>query len=267
MKTLLLLPLLLLLALSCPAASPVFKDFDGSQFGTNANKIRLKPGVIMTNAWFRETLKVGQTLTGNTNLLVTLLGNGVVLWSDGVPVMVIGPGGVGVSTNFVVGGTISGNGGGLSNLPPTAIFFIENVTNNVLVVTNIAYFNSVFVTNNATFNGKVTLNSNVYVLNLIWFTNAQSTLTINAAKAMEVLSTNNNMSFTGYSGLDGTNSFTFTRIYTNTAGSAAVKSITFPVGTLMLSPPFTNVVYLTNQGVFSGVIYPGFGTNGTWTGN
>jgi len=94
-----------------------------------------------------------------------------------------------------------------------------------------------------------------------------STVTIDVNKSTESLSTNNSIAFTGYSNVDGTNVIPFSRIFTNTAGSAAVKSITFPVGTVMLSSPYTNVVYLTNQGVFSGLIWPGFGTNGTWTGN
>ncbi len=150
-------------------------------------------------------------------------------------------------TNPIVNsGIISGNGGGLTNL---------------------AGLTNVPVSINVTYNGKVTFNTNIYVQQLNWSTNAMSTITINANKAFEFLSTNNSIAITGFSGVEGTNAQAFTRIFTNTAGPAAVKSITLPVGTLMLSSPWTNVVYNTNQGILSGVIYPGAGTNCSWTGN
>lgn len=158
-----------------------------------------------------------------------------------------------------------------------SITFSSNVTINVLIVTNYAYFNT--ITNNIFSNtnivnlitvnvsGKASFTSNAYFLSIFYKTNTMSTITIDVNKTTESLSTNDAIVFTGYSNVDGTNVIPFSRIITNTAGSAAPKPITFPVGTLMLSSPFTNVVYNTNQGVFSGLIWPGFGTNGTWTGN
>ncbi len=207
-------------------------------------------------------------VSGKTNLSISIFGNGAVLWADGIPVMAIGPAGVAVSTNFVVGGVISGDGSGLTNLAvlTTNNTFINNVTNNNLTVTNNAFINNVTVTNNAFFSGNARFTSNAYFLNLNFATNAGSTLTIAAGKTDQALATNNNISFTGYSGIDGTNSQPFTFVITNTAGSAAPKFYQFPAGTLMLSSPFTNGVYNTNQGVFSGWLRPGFGTNATWTG-
>lgn len=166
-------------------------------------------------------------------------------------------------------GSFVGNGAGLTNLTTlvTNNVFINNVTNNNLTVTNNTFLNFLTVTNNSTFNGKVTLNSNVYVMQLNWTTNLMSSITINAQKAFEFVQTNNNVSFTGYSGIDGTNAHAFTRIFTNTAGSAAVKTITLPAGTLVLSSPYSTTFFNTNQGILSGVIYPGAGTNVTWVGN
>jgi hypothetical protein len=146
---------------------------------------------------------------------------------------------------------------------------VTNLTiyNDLTVNSNLFVSNNIVINNNLTLSGKATLISNVYVMSIFYRTNTMSTVTIDVNKSTESLSTNNSIAFTGYSNVDGTNVIPFSRIFTNTAGSAAVKSITFPVGTVMLSSPYTNVVYLTNQGVFSGLIWPGFGTNGTWTGN
>ncbi len=173
-------------------------------------------------------------------------------------------------TNPVVNsGAISGNGAGLTNLAvlTTNSVFINNVTNNNLSVTNNAFINNITVTNNSFFKGNAQFTSNAYFLNLNFSTNLATTLTIAVGQTAQAVQTNNNIVFTGYSGLDGTNAQPFTLLITNTAGSAAVKFIQFPTGTIMLSSPYTNVVYNTNQGAFSGWIYPGFGTNATWVGN
>lgn len=156
-------------------------------------------------------------------------------------------------------GTFTGDGSGITNLAVN--IFVNNVTNNTLNVTNLATFITM------TINGKATFNSNVYVMQLNWTTNLMSSITINAQKAFEFMSTNNNISITGFSGVDGTNAHAFTRIFTNSAGSAAVKTIDLPAGTLVLSSPYSTTFYNTNQGILSGVIYPGAGTNVTWTGN
>ncbi len=113
----------------------------------------------------------------------------------------------------------------------------------------------------------VVARTNLIVDRISFSTNVNSTtVTIQLSRSTSYLSTNNNLAFTGYSGLDGTNGGVFTLIITNTAGSASPKSITFPVGTQILASPWTNVVYNTNQGVFSGTIDPLAGTNATWTG-
>ncbi len=173
-------------------------------------------------------------------------------------------------TNPVVNsGAIFGNGAGLTNLAvlTTNNIFINNVTNQNLSVTNNAFINSITVTNNSFFKGNAQFTSNAYFLNLNFTTNLATTLTIAVGQTAQAVQTNNNIVFTGYAGLDGTNAQPFTLLVTNTAGSAAVKFIQFPTGTIMLSSPYTNVVYNTNQGAFSGWIYPGFGTNATWVGN
>ena len=163
----------------------------------------------------------------------------------------------------------TGDGSGLTNLSTltTNSIFINNVTNNNLTVTNNAFINNITVTNTAIFKGNASFTSNAYFLNLNFTTNLATTAAIAVGQTAQAVQTNNNIVFTGYSGVDGTNAQPFTLLVTNTAGSAAVKFIQFPTGTIMLSSPFTNVVYLTNQGVFSGWIYPGFGSNGTWVGN
>ncbi len=173
-------------------------------------------------------------------------------------------------TNPVVNsGAISGNGAGLTNLAvlTTNNTYVNNTTNNNLSVTNIANINILNVTNIATFKGNAQFISNAYFLNLNFTTNLATTAAIAVGQTAQAVQTNNNIVFTGYSGLDGTNAQPFTLLITNTAGSAAVKFIQFPTGTIMLSSPYTNVVYNTNQGAFSGWIYPGFGTNATWVGN
>lgn len=273
------------------AATPAFQDFDGSQFGTNANKVRIKDGASVTNTVLKtinpidNTGVIGQRLTSSllwttstngvstTRLLFAITPEAIINYTNGVflvDVTVIGTNysGTVVATN--TGAGFIGEGSRLTNLNLSGVaqnVFINNVTNNNLTVTNNAFINNLTVTNNATFNGKVTLNSNVYLLNLSFITNALSTTTINAGQVEQALSTNNNIAFTGYSNVDGTNAQPFTLTITNTAGAAAPKFYQFPAGTLMLSPPFTNGVYNTNQGVFSGWIRPGYGTNGTWTGS
>ena len=295
---------LMALAGTVRTATPSFGDFALNQFETNANKVRIRSNALLTNPIVAAgvitgngsgltnisglitnqftTNVVGVAILGDVSFSRNLSGSNV---NSGylrvTNIIVFGGGSGGVSleqaasrlliSNSVVlaNGAIIGDGSGLTNLQvlTTNNFFINNVTNNNIHVTNNAFFNFVTVTNHAVFNGKVTLNSNVYVCSLLWFTNVMSTITINASKAFEFLATNNNISITGYSNIDGTNANAFTRVFTNTAGSAAVKSITLPVGSLMLSSPWTNVVYLTNQGILSGVIYPGAGTNVSWTGN
>ncbi len=162
-----------------------------------------------------------------------------------------------------------GDGSGLTNLAvlTTNNIFINNVTNNNLTVTNNAFINNITVTNTAIFKGNASFTSNAYFLNLNFQTNLATTAAIAVGQTAQAVQTNNNIVFTGYSGVDGTNAQPFTLLVTNTAGSAAVKFIQFPTGTIMLSSPYTNVVYNTNQGAFSGWIYPGFGTNATWSGN
>ncbi len=173
-------------------------------------------------------------------------------------------------TNPIVNsGAISGNGAGLTNLAvlTTNNVFINNVTNNNLSVTNNAFINNLTVTNSLTISGNARFTSNAYFLNLNFTTNLATTAAIAVGQTAQAVQTNNNITFTGYSGIDGTNAQPFTLIITNTAGSAAVKFYQFPAGTIMLSFPYTNGVYNTNQGAFSGWIYPGFGTNATWAGN
>ncbi len=162
-----------------------------------------------------------------------------------------------------------GDGSGLTNLAvlTTNNIFINNVTNNNLSVTNNAFINSITVTNNSFFKGNAQFTSNAYFLNLNFTTNLATTLVIAVGQTAQAVQTNNNINFTGYSGIDGTNAQPFTLLITNTAGSAAPKFYQFPAGTIMLSSPYTNGVYNTNQGAFSGWIYPGFGTNATWSGN
>jgi len=288
--------LLLAFALGCQAATPAFQDFDGSQFGTNGNKVRLKPGVVLTNATVNggsihatTALSIPAVLPsanglgyyqmllqvpGTTNLYTTAfilinttngtligsnftftgnaaisnnLGVGNTLRINDSAIVLHATGNAEVTGDLAIGGVASGNGAGLTNLVG-----LTNVSASI----------------NVTYNGKVSLVSNLYVLNLHFFTNTMSTITLNAGRSLETLGTNNNITFTGYSGVDGTNGHAFTKIITNTAGPGTPQVITFPVGTKMLSSPWTNVVYNTNQGVFSGMIVPGVvgGTNGTWTG-
>jgi len=175
--------------------------------------------------------------------------------------------GTGVSSNTVYSMIITYVVGGVTISFTTNSYFINNVTNNNLTVTNNAFVNNITVTNNAFFSGNARFTSNAYFLNLNFLTNAASTLTIAAGNVEQAVATNNNITFTGYSGVDGTNAQPFTLLITNTAGSAAPKFYQFPAGTIMLSAPYTNRVYNTNQGAFSGWIRPGFGTNATWTGN
>lgn len=49
MKFLQVLCLLILMASCAHAANPAFTDFNTTQFGTNANKVAIKPGVLITN--------------------------------------------------------------------------------------------------------------------------------------------------------------------------------------------------------------------------
>jgi len=275
MKKLLLL--LLFCAIQCHAASG--PSISGLGISSNtvyriiiqyvAGQTNLNLSNVTLTGWVRinggqtnlSDLRVNGDLNLNGNANVSgITGTGTFETSDNI-----------VASTFIATNTTTGyygNGGGLSNLAGLAAnVFISNVTNNNLTVTNNSFFNFITVSNNSTFNGKVTFNSNVYVMNLFWFTNVMSTITVNAAKAMEVLATNNNISITGYSGIDGTNANAFTRIFTNTAGASAVKTIALPAGTLVLSSPYSTTLFNTNQGILSGVIYPGFGTNVTWVGN
>ena len=321
MKKILSVPFALFLLLAfvfgCQAATPSFQDFDGSQFGTNGNKIRMKPGAVLTNATIQGGsvhattalsipallpshtpdggfYSVLLSIQGDTNLYVANLllntTNGALVVSGPVIASGVFTGNGGGFTNLNFSGltnwpaalsnlvnlvsnklvgSFTGDGAGLTNLAvlTTVNVFINNVTNNNLSVTNNAFINNITVTNTAIFKGNAQFTSNAYFLNLNFLTNAASTLTIAAGNVEQAVSTNNNITFTGYSGVDGTNAQPFTLTITNTAGSAAPKFYQFPAGTLMLSAPYTNGVYNTNQGVFSGWIRPGFGTNGTWTGN
>jgi hypothetical protein len=108
--------------------------------------------------------------------------------------------------------------------------------------------------------------TNLNGANLIWPTNQASTVTIDLSKPFQGLATNNNVTITGFSGIDssGTNCQPVTIVITNTAGSAAVKTIALPAGCVDLLN--TGTIYNTNQGVLTIFRYPGMGTNFTWIG-
>lgn len=117
------------------------------------------------------------------------------------------------------------------------------------------------------FNNNGTAVTNINGQNLKWPTNVATTATINMGLSWSAISTNNNFVFSGYTGLDasGTNVQAITMVITNTAGSASVKTIAMPSGSIdLLNTGLT--LYNTNQGVLTVAIYPGMGTNFSWIG-
>lgn len=277
-------------------ATPAFQDFDGSQFGTNANKVRIKDGASTTNVLLKtinpsdNTGVIGERLTSSllwttstngvstSRLLFAITPDATVIYTNGVFLRPIFSSGIGSWTNgaaatgvtnnpngtIQLSGTISANGVNVASLSANTVAGTDAGKNLV----SYGAGNGIVISGGniiATGNGSGL--TNVSAQTLTWPTNAASTATINVSMPFAAVSTNNSINITGYSGFDGTNAFPFTRIYTNTAGSAAVKSLTLPVGTIVVSAPFTNVVYMTNQTIVSGVIYPGFGTNCSITGN
>lgn len=105
------------------------------------------------------------------------------------------------------------------------------------------------------YNGKVTFNSNVVVNALNFKTNAGAVTTLNLGNNYQFISTNNNIAYTGFTGiLSGeTNVQWCTVIWTNTSG--ALKTATF-AGTIGDATH-----YCTNQTAFTVVRYPLAGTN------
>lgn len=101
---------------------------------------------------------------------------------------------------------------------------------------------------------------------IIWPTN-QAALTVDMSKPWAGLSTNANIAISGFPGIDarGVNVQVATRVYTNSAGSSAVKTIVMPAGCIDLSNTGLTL-YNTNQGFLTVTIYPGFGTNFSWLG-
>lgn len=139
---------------------------------------------------------------------------------------------------------------------------VDSGTNNSAFVTPLTLASKA-----GAFTGNLSSATNLNGANIVWPTNAGSTATINMAVPWAAVSTNNNMSFSGFTGLDtrGTNVQAVTRIYTNSAGSSAVKTITMPAGCIdLLNTGLT--LYNTNQGVLTVAIYPGMGTNFSWIG-
>ncbi len=239
------------------AATPSFNSFDLTQFQTNGLVIRAKSGMLLTNPVVNSGRIIGNG-SGLTNLNYASLTNVPAALSNVVNL---------ASNNYV--GAFIGNGAGLTNLAvlTTNSTFVISITTSNLTVTNNAFINSITVTNNSFFKGNAQFTSNAYFLNLNFATNLATTLTIVVGQTAQAVQTNNNIVFTGYSGIDGTNAQPFTLLITNTASSASVKFVQLPTGTLVLSSPFTNVFYLTNQVAISGWLYPGFGTNCTIGGN
>ncbi len=259
MKKILSVPLalflLLALALGCRAATPSFQDFATEQFSTLTNKVRIKSGVFVSvsgstttsNGWtiFASDL---QTLMQIANGQVVIAATNFFVSNDG-----------GNTAHIVIAnGLISGNAPGLTNIN------FSGITNWPAALSNlVALLSNNYV---GMFTGQGRAISNINAQSLFWPTNAAGSGAINATNTLQFLSTNNNVVFSGYANLSTTGGHPVTVIITNTAGPAAVKFIQFPAGTLMLSAPFTNVVYNTNQGVFSLLPYQGGGTNATWTG-
>ena len=141
----------------------------------------------------------------------------------------------------------------------------------ICLISLLSFGQSTTIRGNLNVLGTVTANgsgiTNINGTSLKWPTNAASTATINMSLPWSAVSTNNNINITGFTGLDvsGTNVQAITCIITNSAGSAAVKTITMPAGSIdLLNTGLT--LYNTNQGALTVVIYPGLGTNFTWLG-
>lgn len=116
------------------------------------------------------------------------------------------------------------------------------------------------------FNNNGTAVTNINGKNILWPTNAASTLAIDLSLPYAGLSTNNNISLGGLTGIDpsGTNVQWATRVYTN--NSVGAKTITIPASWIDVGNYGSTTIYNTNQGWLSVLLYPGFGTNFVWRG-
>lgn len=155
-----------------------------------------------------------------------------------------------------------------TNLITTNLFSSNAYFTNITV--NNAYLTNLYVTNitaNKMTVNNLTVVSNFYVGILQFQTNGVADVTVIDLRHQYAF-TNHDSNFTisGFSNPDqATNIWWATRVYTNTAGSAAPKTITLPASWLDVGNK-GNPVYNTNNGVLSVLAFPGQITNYVWVG-
>lgn len=140
----------------------------------------------------------------------------------------------------VISDNFTGNGAGLTNLN------LGSFTNQAPV----------------TFNGRVTLVSNVFLNVTSYSTNsAASETTIDLSKNYRAFATNNNTAFSALEGIEsfGTNFQSVNLFITNSSGS--VKTITMSAAFQNVNAIEGNTLNVTNLGHLLVFYYPGLGTN------
>lgn len=229
----LLTTLLLLAGVSAFGQGTAIRSLNG--IGTNVN---LKSTTTLKNAAETATITLVPSLNGASSRLTI---NGVPVAADVIieDSVITADRFIGVTTPGFVG-YHTGNGAGLTNLN------LGSFTNQAPV----------------TFNGRVTLVSNVFFNVVSYSTNsAASETTIDLSKSYRAFSTNNNTAFSALAGIESaqTNVQSCNIFITNSSASA--KTITMAASFQNMNAIEGNTLSVTNVGHLLVFYYPGFGTN------
>lgn len=185
-------------------------------------------------------------LTSLPSLLSLAFGLALVLTSTAQAAVSLAGVGRATVTNIVQALMTSGGGSGVAT----------QTVNNITVVSNAIFQQTVHVSGKATFVSNVFFNVTSYSTN-----SAASETTIDLSKSYRAFATNNNTAFSALAGIETerTNVQSCNLFITNSSASA--KTITMSAAFQNMNASEGNTLYNTNVGHLLVFFYPGFGTN------